>query len=718
MSQNQISDLLEMLQTFGDIDKQTFNFVTEILLQKKVSDSLKFLSKYSNQIDTNDDIFVQDDLQHFDKWWKLDALKKNIKKIISVLQKIDKHDFNKINYFANFDKENKDILITKISNQAKIINFFRFLVNLTRIDYRFIQSGSNSLHLLVEMKTDLRNQNFENIRIKNTSLIGANLVRCDLSGSEFDQVIISGMILNQAKLFNCKWRNLRINELNQLKGHHGSVNSISFSPDGKSFASCSDDKSIRLWEVRTGKIISMLEGENKVCSVFFSPNGTTIASCNGKFVSIWNLKKGKQILKLNGQEYVNCVCFSPDGTILASGSKDQSICLWDVKTGQLKAHLDCHFKSICFSPDGTTLASCSDLNSIRLWDVKTGQLIESYVAARSNYQEVWSVCFSPDCNKLASGCSDNSIYLWEFMTRQQIVNLRGHQGCVFSLCFSPNSNTLASGSLDKSIRLWDVKTRQQIVKFNGHSSGVLSVCFSPDGTILASGSKDQSICLWDVKTGQQKAEIAGQAIEAMSVSFQSNVTTIAPDSLDKYICIQGGKTSQQIAKFNAHLNGILQVCFSPDGTILASGSIDNSIRLWDVKTGQQKAKIDGHSEQVKSFCFSRDGTTLAFSIDDHSIRLWDVNTAIEILPQDNIFNGLISQFEMPLQSPSILQNGIYFYSNIDHVILRKCKNQILQAKGALILKGKFVTQQGFDLRYLFKSKGSFILENQIQQKKY
>lgn len=90
------------------------------------------------------------------------------------------------------------------------MSFLKFLVHLTAIDNRFIKCGSNSLNLLVELRADLKAQSFEDIRINDTSLVDANFVHSNLSGSEFDNVDISGMNLNGALLFNCKWRNLRI----------------------------------------------------------------------------------------------------------------------------------------------------------------------------------------------------------------------------------------------------------------------------------------------------------------------------------------------------------------------------------------------------------------------------------------------------------------------------------------------------------------------------
>ncbi|CAD8208998.1 unnamed protein product [Paramecium pentaurelia] len=437
---------------------------------------------------------------------------------------IQDHKFNKYDYSQETNEKERLDLINRMKNNKGIIDFIRFLVLLTSIDGKFIQSGSNGLNLCVGMKVDIRNKSFENIRIKNTSLIGGYFVRCNLSGSEFENVDISGVNFNGAKLFYCKWKNLKINELNKLQGHNEPVSSVCFSPDGKTLASGGGsiigdgDKSIRLWDVKIGQQKAKLEGHS---------------SC------------------------INSICFSPDGNTLASGSSDNSIRLWDVKTGQQQAKLDGHcscINSVCFSPDGNILASGSSDNSIRLWDVKTGQQ-QAKLEGHSDY--VQSVCFFPDGNTLASGSDDESIRLWDVKTGQQKAKLDGHTGGILSVCLSPNGNTLASGSGDYSIRLWNVKTGQQKAKLDGHTNGILSVCLSPDGNTLASGSCDYSIRLWDVKTGKYTAKQDGHTNGILSVCFSPDGNTFASSLEGKSICLQDVKNVKELSSYDKIQKDIL-----------------------------------------------------------------------------------------------------------------------------------------------------------------
>jgi WD40 repeat protein len=425
------------------------------------------------------------------------------------------------------------------------------------------------------------------------------------------------------------------NLLQTLTGHSQSVYSVAYSPDGQTLASGSGDKTIKLWNVKTGNLLQTLSGlSNPVLS------------------------------------------YSPDGKTLASWSDDKTIKLWDVKTGSLLqtlSGLSNWVKSVAYSPDGQTLASGSGDKTIKLWDVKTGNLLQT-LSGHSSW--VSSVAYSPDGQTLASGSSDNTIKLWDVKTGNLLQTLPGHSNSVWSVSYSPDSQTLASGSSDRTIKLWDVKTGNLLQTLTSHSSwfvGVISVAYSPDGQTLASGSGDTTIKIWQVAASISKAPVqqSQSQVSQLAVSKpQSQPGTIpAPQTtipfkntklrkllitylitcllgfigfigteiygyarygvfpVDPILVIANLSSSISLQKtLPGHSYSVNSVAYSPDGQTLASGSGDETIKLWDVKTGNLLQTFTGHSDSVWSVAYSPDGQTLASGSRDMTIKLWDVKT--------------------------------------------------------------------------------------------
>ena len=293
-----------------------------------------------------------------------------------------------------------------------------------------------------------------------------------------------------------------------LEGHRSDVLAVAFSPDRRTLASGSRDRTIRLWDTETGQHKLTLEGHTSgVTCLAFSPDGSTLASGSWDHtIRLWDANTGEPLQTLEEHtDGVRSVVFSPDGRTLASGGYDNQLRLWDTETGQHKPALQGHtdyIRSVVFSPDGNTLASGSYDRTLRVWDANTG---EHELTLEGHTDGVLAVAFSPDGHTLASGSYDGTLRVWDAETGQQKLTLEGPMDDVNSVAFSPDGNTLVSGGYVDTIlfygdtlQLWDVDTGHPLQTLKGHRYAIASVAFSGDGSLLASGSYDQTIQVWEL----------------------------------------------------------------------------------------------------------------------------------------------------------------------------------------------------------------------------
>ena len=339
--------------------------------------------------------------------------------------------------------------------------------------------------------------------------------------------------------------------------HQDAVESVAFGPDAARILTASRDKTAKLWDAASGKLLASFAHQGRVFQGVFSPDGTRILTASGDGTAkLWDAASGKLLASFAHQDEVNHATFSQDGTRILTASADNSAKLWDAASGKLLAsfvHED-EVNDAVFSPDGSRILTASKDKTAKLWDAASGKLIASFV----HQDEISHGAFSPDGTRIVTASRDHTAKLWDAASGKLIASF-DHQGSVKNAAFSPDGARILTASADHSAKLWDAASGRLLASF-AHQDEVNHATFSPDGTRILTASSDKTAKLWDTASGK------------LIFSF-------------------------------AHQYYVKHAAFSPDGARILTASWDKTAKLWDAATpvalARQLKESDGDAARTR-----------------------------------------------------------------------------------------------------------------------
>ncbi|KAK2778994.1 hypothetical protein FQN52_002663 [Onygenales sp. PD_12] len=438
------------------------------------------------------------------------------------------------------------------------------------------------------------------------------------------------------------WDPKRAGMLSILEGNVSKIHSIAFSPDSKHLASVSEDRDMRLWDLKTRRSTLLLRGSSEVVyaetlqlgpvrthrdpnnEILFSSDGELLAShADDCKLRLWDRKTGASRGVLVHPHPIALIAFSADGKFLASSSVDGTVRIWDSSTGALRGILTQDLSSysrrnlpFTLSPDSQLIA-CITKDGIKLWDLKRLSLCGSL---RDDKSSISCVAFSPD-NKLLAAASDNHVKLWDLRTKEPCGVFEGHTSTVNLVRFSPNGQFLASTSYNSDIKLWDPMS-SGLAKNN--DSRIDRVNFLGDGDYIASISSENIAELRDPSTGASVFQIPDMVDCRDKISFSPAKKLLAyteDDTIKLWNILRH--------KYYAQLEGddeVIAMAFAPNGLSLASSYGDHTIIVWDLKTKTRRHLLKGHSGDVTELVFSSNNQALVSGSKDHTVKVWNPTT--------------------------------------------------------------------------------------------
>jgi WD40 repeat protein len=425
-----------------------------------------------------------------------------------------------------------------------------------------------------------------------------------------------------------------------FKAHDGRVSALAWSPDGQTLASANwgKDKTVKLWDVATGKKLAQLVHANNIHGLAFSLDGKTLfsASLSVQSWDLTDLTTPKELKAFKGIDgaWTTRLALSADGKHLAASFSNGAVKIWQLSSGQEKneIRLSKPATALAFDKTAAKLFVGTAEGSLKSVELAEGQEIFSVLA---HVGPVLDVACSPDGARLVTAGDEGAVKVWDADTGKELLPIRGHAGVLTRLANSQDGTRIVASGADRTLRIWDVNMRHDLLTCRGHLQRSGSVAFDASGTRLVSSSPDGTVRVWDAKSGHQSFVCYDSKQVAWWVAFSPDGTRLAVGLNTGVAKVWDAHTGRELLVLEGHQKPVIHVGFSPDGQRLATASNDSTVKVWEIGTGRELLSIVAKHNPVET-AFLADGLRMAIGWSDGNIRSYDARTGSE----DLLFKGL------------------------------------------------------------------------------
>ncbi len=436
--------------------------------------------------------------------------------------------------------------------------------------------------------------------------------------------------------------------ISTLEGHTEAVTCLAVTGNDGLILSGSKDGTIRVWDTVSRLCVKVIQVTGGAISCFAVDNERQrIVVGSGNMLTVWDLASGECLVKHDCEWNISSLALVDNSERVFTGSANF---FWlgtmgvlvrevDLATGTCirkmigrygRVHLG-DITSLVPNPDRHLVISTSKDNTLRVWNCKTGECAATLFGHTG---EVISASLHTNGRILVSASHDRTLRVWDLDTALARSPRQGHFAEVHALDFHPESDLLMTASIDGTLKAWNFETGRFLRVFNGHTDGVWDVAITPNGQYAVSvaggdpyyiNTNDKTVKVWNIKTAGCLHSLEGHTAKVVSVSVFPDCrhalsgsfdTTLRVWDIDAGKCISVLKCDSPISTMVLH----------DDGRHVLAAKDEGCVFVYDIQTHALKGKLEGHTGYVSGIVLAQRGQRVLSVSLDGTLRVWEFGT--------------------------------------------------------------------------------------------
>jgi WD40 repeat protein len=472
-------------------------------------------------------------------------------------------------------------------------------------------------------------------------------------------------------------------QIHVLEGHSKKVNTVAFSPNSQTVISGSEDESLRIWDIETGRCVLHLDGHTgPITRVSWgSSDSEIISSSLDKSIKYWNCKSGKVNKEIKFSGPVNHMEYIPATGVLLAVISESTLILRNVKNedDQLTIPFLDKILYIAYSPDGHNIATATYTN-IRIFDINSGKELSTIHEANAK-----TINYSPDGRFLI--INGSLLNFWALPDLGYAIGLEDELSNPHysTIALSPDSKNLAGAGrygfieISKWEDYFDLSPEHTKSNFCGHEGPINHLAYSPNGKLLASASDDCSIRIWDaseksflnlkINEPYDLDPYAKNDIMKISWSINGNRLLAVFENYAYSIWsqvdgIERFPSSYWPLSFNGSL---INISISNDGEQAIAVDSSGIVHIWETFYGDEIYHFKFEKGKVNSCSFIEFDHWAIISYNDGKQNYWNLekNVVETELPNEIQFENIHEPIKLPIKISKTTDLGIEFIDEQD-----------------------------------------------------